>query len=268
MNGIIGPWATTFSSLNPGTGTANGAFATYDPVVGIRPMSAYYEKNTFATATATDNLRFGDVSPVVPDGGTAANTLVWNGLSAARTMTFGNATDTLTLTAGGLITGNENFAKTIGSTALRGKLTTSASEFFIYNTASTLTIHSDITGNFDLILGSMSQTTNTPTISLTAPNTYVGNTFVNGMVVTLNNTTGSGNAITGNLTVAGGTNAGGDSAPIANAAVRLLANNQIADSAAVTVRGGSQFDLNGFSDTVASLALQNDGGSNGIICQV
>lgn len=262
VNGIIGPWATTFSSLNPGTGTPNGAFATYDPVVGIRPMSAYYEKTTFATATATDNLRFGDISPIVPDGGTAANTLVWNGLSAARTMTFGNATDTLTLTAGGLITGNENFAKTIGSTALRGKLTTSASEFFIYNTANTLTIHSDITGNFDLILGSMSQTTNTPTISLTAPNTYVGNTFVNGMVVTLNNTTGSGDAITGNLTVAGGTNAGGDSAPIANAAVRLLASNQIADSAAVTVRGGSQLDLNGFSETVASLALQNDGGSN------
>ncbi|MBL9133345.1 MAG: autotransporter-associated beta strand repeat-containing protein, partial [Verrucomicrobiaceae bacterium] len=260
--GILSPWLTVFSSINPSSGTVGGAFATYDPVVGIRPISAYYETNSFATSTTTSNLRFGDVNPVVPDGGATVNTLTWNGLTAARTLNFQNAADTLTLTAGGLITGNENFAKNIGTALLRGRLTTGASELFLYNTANTLTVNSELFGTYDLILGSMSQTANTPTISLTNANTYTGNTFVNGMVLTLNNATGSGNAIPGNITVAGGTQAGGDSAPIANAAVRLLTSNQIADSATVTVRGGSQIDLNGFSDIVDALVLVNDGGSN------
>ena len=107
----------------------------------------------------------------------------------------------------------------------------------------------------------MSQTANTPTVTLTGANTYTGTTFVNGIIVNLN-TTGAA-AIAGNLVISGGNNNGTDSLPIANATVQLLQSNQIATTATVTINGGAQLNLNNFNNTIAGLAFTNDGGSNG-----
>ena len=40
-------------------------------------------------------------------------------------------------------------------------------------------------------------------------------------------------------------------------------NWKIGNSSTVTVRGGAQLDLNGFSDTIGSLVFNSQGGSNG-----
>ena len=48
---------------------------------------------------------------------------------------------------------------------------------------------------------------------------------------------------------------GDDRGSTSPATVRLLANNEIADTVGVTVRGGSVLDLNGFSDTIGPLGL-------------
>ena len=69
----------------------------------------------------------------------------------------------------------------------------------------------------------------------------------------------SGNAITGSLVISGGTT-GSDALPIASSVVRLMGANQIADTATVTVRGGAQFDLNGFNETIANLTFNAHGG--------
>ncbi|ADB16009.1 autotransporter-associated beta strand repeat protein [Pirellula staleyi DSM 6068] len=90
--------------------------------------------------------------------------------------------------------------------------------------------------------------TGTLTFSGTAANTYTGTTTVNTGTLELNKTAGV-NAIAGNLAIGDGT--GGANADL----VRLLASNQIADTATVTVNGTSgQFNLNGFNETISVLA--------------
>jgi len=88
-----------------------------------------------------------------------------------------------------------------------------------------------------------------------APNTYTGATRVNGGTLELNKPAGA-IAIPANLDVFGGT-------------VRLLASDQIADTAAVSVQNaGTTLDLNGNNETIASLngtSGQVSLGSGGIL---
>ena len=86
------------------------------------------------------------------------------------------------------------------------------------------------------------------TFSGTAANTYTGMTTVNAGELDLNKSAGV-LAVAGNLTIGDGT--GGANSDI----VKLLANGQIATTAAVFVNGSSgKLDLNGFTQTIASLA--------------
>ena len=74
-------------------------------------------------------------------------------------------------------------------------------------------------------------------------NTYTGTTTVNAGTLLLNKT---GVAVPGDLVIGDG--AGSD-------LVRLLAADQIGDSATVTVNSSGTFNLNGFNDTIGTLVL-------------
>ena len=271
-NGILGGWATVNS--NNGTSGANLEFARYDLVAGIRPINNLEQTATFLASTSTSNLRLGNADQIVPNGGSTVNSLTWNGFTAARTMTFaGPGVDTLTLTSGGLLFGTEAFARTIGaatSAATRGRITSSGSELFIHNGGNTLTIHSDITGTTNPVFTS-GGTNGGATIVLNNANSYVGTAYANGVILNLGLAPVAAvnfvpsvttNAITGDLILTGGNINGTGSGLIANSAVRLQAANQINDLSNVTVRGGSQLDLNGFNDTIASLTFNSQGGYN------
>jgi autotransporter-associated beta strand protein len=271
-NGILGGWATVNS--NNGTSGANLEFARYDPVAGIRPINNLEQTATFLASTSTSNLRLGNADQIVPNGGSTINSLTWNGFSAARTMTFaGPGVDTLTLASGGLLFGTEAFARTIGaatSAATRGRITSSGSELFIHNGGNTLTIHSDITGTTNPVFTS-GGTNGGATIVLNNTNSYVGTAYANGVILNLGLApvaavnfvpSATTNAITGDLILTGGNINGTGSGLIANSAVRLQAANQINDLSNITVRGGSQLDLNGFNDTIANLTFNSQGGYN------
>jgi autotransporter-associated beta strand protein len=83
----------------------------------------------------------------------------------------------------------------------------------------------------------------------TAGNTYTGLTSVTAGTLQLNKSAGA-LAVPGNLTLGDATAA---SPP--TGAVQLLANNQVASSATVTVNSAGLFDLNGHTQTVGALRL-------------
>ncbi|MEI9897826.1 MAG: hypothetical protein WDN28_29210 [Chthoniobacter sp.] len=280
VNGIIGGWATV-TGLDDNAGGSNAEFATYDPATGVRALTGSMlttltVANTLATnATPTANVRIGStLVQTVAAGGETINSLTmssFNSTAAASTISFANTGDTLTLASGGLLSGTDSAGRNIGTSAVRGQLTTGATqpELFLHNGANTLTIYSKIidngvAGGMNVVLDAMSQTaTIIPTVALANANTYQGTTYVNGIAVNLVNTTGAGNAIPGNLIITGGNNNGTDSLAIANVLVQNLASEQIADTATVTVRGGSQYSTNGFAETIGNLVFNSQGGSNG-----
>ncbi len=98
------------------------------------------------------------------------------------------------------------------------------------------------TGNVTLQSGTL-------TLAGTTANTYTGITTVNAGTLDLSKT-GSVNALAGNLIVGDGSG---------SATVRWLAANQVADSSAITLdaTGTPVLNLNGYSDTVGSLASSN-----------
>ena len=101
------------------------------------------------------------------------------------------------------------------------------------------------------ISGSGTVTVNGGSLSLggSAANTYTGATTVNTGTLYLNKS-GGATAIAGNLVIGNGTG---------TATTQLMASNQIADTAAVTLNSAATpvFNLNGFSDTIGSLASSN-----------
>lgn len=146
----------------------------------------------------------------------------------------------LTLQSGGLLTTGATAATLSG-----GNLTTgNANELIVhaYNTGGT-TISSTLTGVGGLVKSGAGNLT----LSGTTANTFVGATTVNSGTVALAKSNGV-NAISGNLTI-------GDGRGIDT--VRLDANEQIADTATVTLRGGqlgdaanvARLELNGTTAT-------------------
>jgi autotransporter-associated beta strand protein len=264
-NGIIGGWATTVLGLNDQFANTNNAdFATYDPVNGIRPYNAYT-----TTLAANNNVRLIGATTIA-SGGATVNSLLLD--QAGFTLSFTNATDVLNLQSGGILGGANNSARIIGATANSGILTAggvganSPQELFLHNAANTLTVNSRIADNnpsapVSLVVDALSQIS---TITLAGNNTYTGTTYINGVNVNLNAT--GGPTIPGNVIISGGTANGTDAAfPGNNSTTKLLASNQIASTANVTVNGGAVLDLNGFANTINNLTFTSDGGSNGNI---
>ncbi len=276
-SGLVGGWATTqgFNSANPASGNASFDFATYDPVAGFRPTAYSAAFGTGNNVNVEPSGAGGPATVTLAVGNTEANALRIGGLGSTTTTTlaYGAPTDVLNLASGGLLnTGNGN-ARFIGASADAGLLTaggtasTGTVELFIHNaapSASALTINAGIINNPNgalvaVVLGGLSQGSTT---QLNGSNTYTGTTYVNGLNVNLNS---PALAIPGNLIISGGTSNGGDSQASTNQTVKLLASNQIATVANVTVNGGGMLSLNGFSNTINNLTLASDGGGAGNI---
>ena len=162
-------------------------------------------------------------------------------------------TGTGTLTLGGDVTLNANGTGATGAD-FTGNLN-------LGNGARSFGIaHGSAANGFDLeVNGSISSTTaasgsvvkngaGTLRFSGTTANTYTGLTTVNAGELDLNKSAGI-------LAVAGGLSIGDGIGGANSDIVKLLANGQIATTAAVLVNGGSgRLDLNGFTQTLGSLA--------------
>ena len=270
-NGIVGGWATTqgYNSAIPLSGNASFDFATYDPVTGFRPASYTAAFGAGNNVNVEPNSAGASVTTLAA-GDTSANSLRigGTGTTTSTTLAFAGSADVLNLQSGGLLSNGFNKPRFIGDSVNVGKLTaggsasTGVSELFIHNGANVLTINTQIVNNPNgaqvaLVLGGLSQSS---TIQLNGSNTYTGTTYANGVNVNLNS---PGLAIPGNLIISGGTANGGDSQSSAQQTVKLLASNQIAASANVTVNGGGLLDLNNSSNTINNLAFAAAGGGAG-----
>ncbi|MEA3211483.1 MAG: hypothetical protein QOE70_4540 [Chthoniobacter sp.] len=265
-NGIIGAWATAYQNDSFIGQSTQPGFAVYT-TNGIENLNKNLVTIATGSVPAGANAR-ANASLTLPTGGVTLNTL--SIINAAVTLTFTSATDTLTLTTGGVLTGADANAKVIGAAVDSGRLTAGAGqpELFLHVGNNTLTVNSRIVdngvgGGLNVVIGSMgaNQAANAvnSTIALTAPNTYLGTTYLNGIQATLNST--GGPAIPGNLVITGGV----WQQDSLNSTTTLAANNQIAPTATVTLKGGATLSLAGFNNTIANLTLDNTSGDlNGV----
>ncbi len=216
-DGILAYGTVNSSDFAALSGSSIIAYASYD--TGAQ---------TGWTAT-TDNA-----APTADQTLTADRTI--NSLKLASGIDIAQAGFTVTLQSGGLLT-----TGTTAATLSGGTLTTGNSNELIvhaYNTGGT-TISSTLTGTGGLTKSG----TETLTLSGTTANTLTGTTTVNAGTLTLAKSDGV-TAIAGNVTV-------GDGRGIDT--LKLAANEQIADTANVTLRGGevgnaanvARFELNG-----------------------
>jgi fibronectin-binding autotransporter adhesin len=183
---------------------------------------------TAATAPAADSvtqsLAFGTGANIVTLAGT--NTIESGGILVQTAATSG------TITGGNL-------------QAPAGK------DLWVFMNTKPLTIASSIVDNGGSALTVTGTALATSVLTLTGSNTYTGNTLVGfNSTLTLSNLAASNTTVIGNITV-GGHNIGN---------LQLGASDQIADTAAITLNGGSvsgqsaAFNLMGFNETIASLA--------------
>jgi autotransporter-associated beta strand protein len=188
-------------------------------------------------------LNAGTLSVVSDSVPAFANVLTVNGdggLSVDRESVLGGTTGEVQFT-GGMAIGASQLAITGANRSLRftGATTLTGSAKFNNTSGVTVTL-SGAVGQSAGAWGVTKDGLGTLTFDGASPNTYTGSTRVNAGTLILNKTAGQ-NAVAGNLDVFGGT-------------VRLMASNQIADTATVTVSNpSSTLDLNGNSETIASL---------------
>jgi fibronectin-binding autotransporter adhesin len=170
-----------------------------------------------ATTISAGTLKLG-ASNVIPDGASAGN-VTDNG-----TLDLAGFSDTINGLSGSGTVDNSG-----GGTPMLTVGNNNATSVFagtIQNTSGTLALTKTGTG--------------TLTLSGSLANTYSGVTTVNAGELDLNKTAGV-NAIGGSLTIAGGE-------------VKLLASEQLANGAVVTINSGS-FNLNGATETVGSMIV-------------
>ena len=164
---LIAGWATV----------REGDFAAYNTTNGVL-ISTYtdaIDDSTFVAANVVNQT--GDLT-------LGASKEVWAlrmAGAATRSLFFANASDTLAINSGGLVSENVNNARVIGSTTTRGQLTagplagnTDPRELFITQNQSEMTIHSVIVDNNGQPVTLVKS--GGGTVTLTAVNTYTGGT--------------------------------------------------------------------------------------------
>jgi autotransporter-associated beta strand protein len=261
-NGMLGGWALTYGIDNTFGTTDAMDFAMYDPTLGIKSIN-----NNYSSVLAPGNNVSLTANTTLPAGGATINSLTVKG---ATTLTFAGSNDILNLQSGGFLA-NDNNARTIGAAVNQGMLTaggtanSGTSILYLHTPNNSLTVNSRIVDNPNgssvaVVLDSI---LNAETITIQGSNTYTGTTYVNGVNVNLNNTSG-GVAIPGNLAIQGATSYGTDSAqPTAWSTVKLSASAQIASTANVSVNGSGILDLNSNNNTISNLTFTADGGNYG-----
>ena len=168
-------------------------------------------------------------------------------------LTLGSGTSTAAsvLTGAGTLTLGGNVTVTLGGSGLVGPvisgnldLGSATRTFTMVNgtAAADLTISARISGTG---VGLTKAGLGTLRFTGSGSNTYSGTTTVSAGTLELGKTAGV-NAIAGQVQVGNGTSSG---------TLRLLANDQIANTPSVTVLSGGTFDLNDFSETIGPLVL-------------
>ncbi|MFM9000225.1 MAG: beta strand repeat-containing protein, partial [Opitutia bacterium] len=242
--GIIGAWAianqTDFAAYSTGLGVGvvgQGGFVGYDGASGtgmLWQIPALVATQTTLAGGTTN-------AAVLRLAGTVSNDIL-----------FTNAGDVLNLELGGLLRSNENASSAIGTTAVRGVLTSGLGDLVAYSSQSTLTINSVIQGATRLIKDGPG------TLTLTAPNTYGLGTFINRGTTNISPTTPGDVVIpSGGLTINGGVTGGGPT-------VNLTASNAIAADTDLTMRGASVLTFSAsVNQTLRSIAFDANGGTAG-----
>ena len=242
--GMIGAWAianqSDYAAYNTGLGVGvvgQGGFVGYDGVSGSGMLWQIP-----ATAATTTTLPAGTTNAAVLRLAGAFN----------NDIAFTNAGDVLNLELGGLLRSNENASSSIGTTAVRGVLTSGVGELVAYSSQGTLTINSVIQGSTRLVKDGPG------TLTLTAPNTYGLGTFINRGTTNISPTTPGDVVIpSGGLTISGGVTGGGP-------AVNLTASNAIAADTDLTMRGASSLTFSAsVNQTLRSIAFDSNGGTAG-----
>lgn len=221
-----------------------------------------------ATVTRTDANTTGNNIVLSSVAGVAiGQAIAGAGIPAGTFITNVNpASNTVTLSQSVSATASGNYAT--AATGYAGTIVAGSgqSELFFHNLTGTLGINAVIADNSGLPLNVIFSSINGSTFELFNTNSYTGTTYVNSSILSLRNPNGA--AIPGNLVITGGANSGGYNLHYTQAVARLQYNQQVGSILApvdVTVRGTAFFDLNGYTQTVNNLILQQPGGSNGNI---
>jgi autotransporter-associated beta strand protein len=220
-----------------GWATVNGTdFAKYNSAQGVVAFTpSDYSINTFATG-ANVYLDPTVTSPPVPaNAGAGSLSIATLNLAANNNSIYGTlavnqvAGTTLNISSGGLIKSGTNSATISG-----GILTSSSGELDVLVSGGTLTIGSQLSGNFVLT----ERGSGVLQLNGSANNNYTGVTLVSG-TLQLNNTLGV--SVPGNLIVNGGL-------------VTSLADHQFNTSSNVIINSG-EWDLHGHNESINSLAV-------------
>jgi uncharacterized repeat protein (TIGR01451 family) len=221
--------STTSSNWSDPANWAGGVAPVAGDALVFGPgASRLSNTDDFGSGTAFGSITFSSAGYTI-----SGNAITLSGNLDGSTATGNNAFNlNVTLANGaGVLTGATNTDLILGGTINNGGAT-----YMVSGGVGRVDFTGAITGSGGL---TVNDTGGTVALSGTA-DTYTGTTTAQAGLLLLNNSTG--NAVPGTLTVSGGT-------------VRLLASNQIADTAAVTVNPSGLLDLNNNSDTVGSVTL-------------
>lgn len=239
-NGILGGWATVDDNwayeINNSRGI--GAYNDYETSTNVANWAA--NENISISGNATNNAD------------RTVNSFRLNGASAGRTLDLDNngTNRTFTITSGGILSVGSNTntirADNAGSILRAG---TGSADLIVHTqgTDNTLVVDAQIANHGGTAKGLTKAGAGTLTFSGTTANTYTGVTTVNDGTLVLNKSANT-TAVGGDLVIGDGR--GQDR-------VVIQANEQIDDSASVTLRGGEV----GNSANVASLVFDDSAGA-------
>ncbi|MCX6920859.1 MAG: autotransporter-associated beta strand repeat-containing protein [Verrucomicrobia bacterium] len=175
-------------------------------------------------------------------------------------ISFSTSSVVLNLARGGLLSYNAAYAVNVGTSSIRGYLTTGGAassgtyDLLTYQNQNTTTIEAIIMDSGNGSANTRLVKSGAGTLALTAPNTFTGGTIVNQGTLNLSATNSGDVVIPGNLL-------------LNNAALTMSTTSvqQIAPNSNVTLSGGATFTLpnytTGPTQTLASLTFINEGGS-------
>ncbi|MEI6107132.1 MAG: autotransporter-associated beta strand repeat-containing protein [Opitutae bacterium] len=259
------------NALSTGGVTVSGgtlAMGTFSDTVGAVSLTSGSITGSTGVLTGTSyDMQSGSVTAILGGAGVALTK------TTAGTVTLSGAntyTGLTTVNAGTLAYGASNVLSTgavtvDGGTAVLdlglnqsdsvGTVTLANGGSITGSGTSTLTS----TGSFEMQSGSVTAilagnvalnktTTGTVTLSGTSANTYTGTTSVSDGTLNLNKTAGNNAVGTGAITVGDGVGAS------SSANIVLLASNQIADTAAVTLNSDGRLSTGNFTESIGTIA--------------
>lgn len=241
VNGAVGNGGTAAGNVTVNN-TGNVVLSAAGTYTGITTLTA-------GTLTVGNNTALSTGGITLTSGTLASN--AGNTLSNAVTLT-GNATVQNITLSGTFTESAANRTLTLDGATLSGTVNLSNN-----NTAHTLTANviggastiSGVIANGGTGAGGFTKSgTGTLTLSGASANTYTGATAVNDGVLNLNKSAGVNALGTGAITIGDGAGAA------SSASLVLLASNQLANTAAITLGTDGRLAMNNFTETIATIA--------------